>query len=134
VSKEDLETVRDAYAAFNRGGDSFFDYFDPQVEWIPPQEFLGGPVKGIAAFKDLLASLTDSFEQVEWRPVQLFETGRDGEVFALLDNYTRGKGSGAEVTVRVAHLLRLRDGKLVWGRSFSDVEEGMRVAGIESGG
>jgi ketosteroid isomerase-like protein len=132
VSKEDLETVRAAYAAFNRGDDSFFEYFDPEVEWIPPAQFVTGSVKGITGLKDLLDTLTDAFEQIQWKPVQLFETGRDGEVFALLDNYTRGKGSGAEVTVRVAHLLRLRDGKLVWGRSYSDVEEGMRVAGLES--
>jgi ketosteroid isomerase-like protein len=134
VSKEDLETVRAAYSAWNRGDDSFFEYVDPSVEWIPPPQFVSGSVKGITGLKELLASITDAFEHVQWQPVQLFETGRDGEVFALLDNYTRGKGSGAEVTVRVAHLLRLRDGKLVWGRSYADVEEGMRAAGLESAG
>jgi ketosteroid isomerase-like protein len=131
VGKEDVETVRAAYEAFNRGDETFFEYLDPEVEWIPAAQFLEGPVKGIDGLKDLLATFADAFEEIRWVPVQLFETGRDGEVLVLIDTHSRGKGSGAEVTVRVSHLVRVRDGKVVWGKVYPDADEGMRVAGIE---
>ena len=134
MSEEDRETVRAAYAAWNRGDDSFFEYIDLEMEWIPPDQFVGGTIRGREGLRDLLASFTDAFEKVEWEPVQLFDTGRDGEVLVLVDNHTRGKGSGAEVVARVAHLLRLRDGKLVWGQSFANAEEGFRAAGLEPAG
>ena len=131
MGKEDIETVRAAYEAFNRGDESFFEYLDPEVEWLPPAQFLGGTVKGVDGLKDLLASFTDAFEEIRWVPVQLFETDREGEVLVLIDVHTRGKGSGVEVTVRVAHLVRVHDGKVFWGKVYPDADEGMRVGGIE---
>jgi hypothetical protein len=41
MSEEDAKVLRDAIAAFNRGGvEQALGYFDPSVEWIGPPEWL----------------------------------------------------------------------------------------------
>jgi ketosteroid isomerase-like protein len=127
----DVETVRAAYEAWNRADGSFLEYLDPEVEWIPAAQFLEGPVKGIDALKRLLDTFTDAFEEVRWTPVRILEGAQAGEVVAILDTESRGKESGAEVKVRVAHLLRVRGGKVVWGKIYPNADEGLRAAGIE---
>lgn len=61
----------------------------------------------------------------------MLDGAQEGEVVAVLDNTTRGKGSGAELTVRVAHLLRVRDGKIVRGKVYPKAEEGLEAAGLD---
>ncbi len=130
----DLETVRAAYEAWNRADGSFFEYLDPEIEWIPPDNFVGGPVKGHDEVRRLADSVTQSFEEMRWIPVDILEGAEQGQVVAVLDNETRGKGSGAELKVRVAHVWRLRDGKIFWGKSYPDAAEGLRAAGREPSG
>ena len=128
----DADTVRAAYEAFNRGDhDSFFEYMDADIEWIPAAQFLEGPVHGREGVRELLETFTDAFEEIRWTPVQVLDGAEEGEVVAVLDTQTRGKGSGAEVTVRVAHVVRVRDGKVVWGKVYPNAAEGLRAAGIE---
>lgn len=127
----DVETVRAAYEAWNRGDGSFFEYLDPDVEWIPAAQFVEGPVHGLDGVRRLADTFTEAFEKILWKPVRIAEGVEEGQVVAVLDSESRGKGSGAEVKVRVAHVLRVREGKVVWGKVYSDASEGLRAAGLE---
>jgi ketosteroid isomerase-like protein len=40
----------------------------------------------------------------------------------IATTHTRGRGSGAEVSVPVAHLIRVRDGRIVRFQVFTDRE------------
>ena len=127
----DVETVRAAYEAWDRGDDSFFDYFDPDVEWIPAAQFVEGPVHGIDGIRRLLQTFKEAFEEIRWIPVRVVESAEAGQVVVVIDTESRGRGSWAEIKVRVAHLVRVRDGKVVWGKVYPNADEGLRAAGIE---
>ena len=131
MSDSDVELVSAAYAAFNRGGESFLEYLDPEVEWIPAAQFVQGPVHGIDELRGLLDTFRDAFEEIRWEPQRVVEASEPGEVLVLIETVTRGRGSGAEIRVRVAHLVRVRNGKVVWGKVYPDAEEGLRAAGID---
>ena len=131
MSDSDVELVSAAYAAFNRGGESFLEYLDPEVEWIPAAQFVQGPVHGIDELRGLLDTFRDAFEEIRWEPERVVEASEPGEVLVLIETITRGRGSGVEIRVRVAHLVRVRNGKIVWGKVYPDAEEGLRAAGID---
>ncbi len=131
MSTADVETVRAAYQAWNRGDDTFLEHLDPEVEWIPAAQFVEGPVRGREGVRRLLETFTEAFEEIRWEPVRIVDGAGEGEVVAVLDTKSRGRGSGAEIVVRVAHLVRVRDGKVVWGKVYPDAADGLRAAGIE---
>jgi ketosteroid isomerase-like protein len=131
VSDADVELVSAAYAAFNRGGESFLEYLDPEVEWIPAAQFVQGPVKGIDELRRLLDTFREAFEEIRWEPQRVLRASEPGEVLVLIETVTRGRGSGAEIRVSVAHLVRVRDGRLVWGKVYPDADEGLRAAGLD---
>jgi ketosteroid isomerase-like protein len=129
---DDIETIRAAYDAFNRGDGSIFEYFDPDVEWVPAPQFIeNAPVRGIEGMRRLLETYTEPFEEVHWIPVRIEKGAEEGLFVAVIDAEVRGAGSGAEVGTRVAHLIRMRDGKLVWGRVYPNPSEGLRAAGVD---
>ena len=128
---DDVEIVRAAYEAFNRGDESFLEYLDPEVEFIPAAQFVEGPVHGIDELRHLLDTFNEAFDEIQWVPVRIEEGRKEGEVVVVLDVHTRGRGSGAEVTVRVAHHVQVRDGKLIWGKVYPKAEEGLQAAGLK---
>ena len=131
MSDSDVELVSAAYAAFNRGGESFLEYLDPEVEWIPAAQFVQGPVHGIDELRGLLDTFRDAFEEIRWEPQRVVEASEPGEVLVLIETITRGRGSGVEIRVRVAHLVRVRNGKIVWGKVYPDADAGREAAGLD---
>ena len=131
MSAADVETTRAAYASFNRGDGSFFELLDEKVEVIPAAQFVGGPARGHDEVRRLMESFTQAFEEIRWEPVRIVESSKPGDVVAQVDVHTRGRGSGAEVTVRVAHITSVRDGKVTRLEVFPKAEDGLRAAGVE---
>jgi ketosteroid isomerase-like protein len=131
VSDTDIDVVSAAYAAFNRGDEEFVEYLDPEVEWIPAAQFVEGPVHGVDELRRLLDTFRDAFEEIRWEPQRVIEASEPGEVLVLIETVTRGRGSGAEIRVRVAHLVRVRNGKIVWGKVYPDADAGLQAAGLE---
>jgi ketosteroid isomerase-like protein len=43
----------------------------------------------------------------------------------------RGKGSGLEMEFDYAYLWRLRDGKIVYSKSYGDIEKALAAAGLK---
>ena len=127
----DVELVTTAYEAFNSGGDSFLQYIDPEVEWIPAAQFVEGPVHGIDELRALLDTFREAFEEIRWEPQRVVEASEPGEVLVLIETITRGRGSGVEIRVRVAHLVRVRNGKIVWGKVYPDADAGLEAAGLD---
>ena len=52
------------------------------------------------------------------------------KVVALLHTYARGRGSGVDVEVPVAHVLTFKGGKCTGYVSYHDRAEALRVAGL----
>ena len=106
---EDVELIRRAYETWARSGEleSLIAFLDPEIEWLTaPYAPEPGPHHGHDAIR--------------------LATRRSDEYLVVATTHTRGKGSGAEVSVPVAHLIRLRGDKIVRLQVFTDREQAIR--------
>jgi uncharacterized protein len=127
----DLERVRRAYAAFNEGGvEALLESLGPEVqirdrESSPDRETRYGE-EGI---KQLFASYMEAFDALSLEPEEFIDVG--DEIVVSLCQRVRGKGSGAEIGARVAHVWTLRDGAVVRLRIFGDKERALEALRAE---
>jgi ketosteroid isomerase-like protein len=122
------------YEARNRGDvDAVLAECDPEVEWQPHLARLGNePIRGHDAVRAYMISLGEDWESFRHEPVRFFDAG--DKVVAFLDTYARGRGSGVDLEVPVAHVLTFEGGKCLGYVSYHDRAEAMRVAGLEASG
>jgi ketosteroid isomerase-like protein len=80
--------------------------------------------------------ILDYFEDVEsawdrWRVEVLRVTeGADGRVVIVMTMHARGKGSGASVAQRIAHIWTLRDGRLFRNEPHREPEQALLALGL----
>jgi ketosteroid isomerase-like protein len=130
MSRANVEAAERIYAARGRGDvDAVLAELHPEVEWRPHLSALGGrPVRGHAGVREYLASLAEEWEDFRQELVRVFDAG--DEVVAFLKTYGRGRASGVELNLEVAHVLRFRDGACVESRTYLDRDEALSAAGL----
>jgi ketosteroid isomerase-like protein len=118
------------YEARNRGDvDAVLAECDPDVEWQPHLVRLGRePIQGHAAVRAYMASLREDWESFRHEPEQFFDAG--DKVVAFLHTYARGRGSGVDIEVPVAHVLTFKEGKCLGYVSYHDRAKALKVAGL----
>jgi uncharacterized protein len=126
----DLEQFwRDA-EAFNRGDvEAFLESVDPEIEFIPRRAPVQGAYHGHAGIREFFADNAESFDVFEVRIDEVHEIGE--QIVAVGTVRIKGKGSGAEVTVPTASVIRYRDGKIVRSEEMNDRTRALRAAGGE---
>jgi ketosteroid isomerase-like protein len=133
MSQDNVELIRRVYDAWNRGDvDSTFEVFDHDIEWVLPEGGLNsGIYRGHDAVRELLEGYLEAFDLFRQEPEQFFDA--PGRVVAFIRTSVRGKGSGAEATVRPAHLWTIREGKVVRMEVFpaAEREKALEVLGLE---
>ena len=131
MSKENVAAAKRMYEARNRGDvAAVLAECDPDVEWHPHLSSLSGrPIQGHAGIREYMASLEESWRVFRHDPERFIDAG--DKVVALLQTHARGRGSGAELDVPVAHVLSFRNGKCLGYVSYLDQAEGLRAAGVE---
>jgi uncharacterized protein len=131
MSRENVAAAKRIYEARNRGDvDAVLAESDPEVEWHPHLATLGGqPIRGHDEVRAYLASLREDWEHFLHEPEKFFDAG--DKVVAFLHTYARGRASGADVEVLVAHVLTFERGKCLEFVSYHDRAEALRVAGLE---
>jgi molybdopterin-synthase adenylyltransferase len=101
----------------------------PEVEFdsvlgISGRAYLGH--EGIRQYFDDVASAWR-----EWRvEVEQVTEAADGRVVIVMTMHARGKGSGASVAERTAHIWTLTDGKLRHNEPYREPDEALRVLGL----
>ena len=131
MSRENVAAAKRIYESRNRGDvEAVLAEFDPGATWEPHLATLGGrPINGHAEIRRYLKSLREDWKHFRHEPEGFFEAG--DKVVAFLHTYAKGRGSGADVEMPVAHVLRFADGKCLGYVSYGDRDEAMRVAGLE---
>ena len=134
MSEENVERLRDAYAAWNRGdSEAFLPDLHPQVEFHQAAGFPGmgvyrGPKAVSSAFKDLV----EAFADFKAEPEDIIEM-EDGRLLAMVRLMGHGRGSGAPFEVSGAHLFTIApDGRLLRFEAYFDRSEALEAAGLSA--
>lgn len=130
MSADNLELVRDAYEAANRGDwDALFRLAGPEIEWeTDPRLPNAGIYRGRQEIQRFLDDQAAAFDRTLFEPERLFANG--DKVLVLLRVRRRLAQSTAELELRIAHLWTVREGKAVRGQAFAERERAFEAAGV----
>jgi ketosteroid isomerase-like protein len=131
MSQENVEVVRLATAAFNRGGfDDVADRFAlPEYEWHSAEGVPGaGVYRGREAVKGYVREFLGSWRRYALEEERIVDVG--DRVLALVHVRAEGKASGVVLDVAVAYLHTLRDGRLARTDVFFDPREALDALGL----
>ena len=128
MSRDNVEIVRRAYDHLSRTGDFPWELIDPKVEVHDPPSLPDAEIRhGHEGLRAGLESARSSFDDLAFEVDQIYDAGEDVVVFVRM--HARGRESGVDLDVAVAHLITLDDGKLIRIRAMGR-EEAMEAAGL----
>jgi uncharacterized protein len=131
MSEENVEVVRRAFEAFNRG-----DLKGMVADVAPTFEYVatgaipgaGGVYRGPEGWRDFVGWIWDQFESPRVEIRELTEVG--DQVLVSVTMRGRGKLSGVEASWDVWQLWTVRDGEVVHGQGFTTKAEALEAAGL----
>ena len=132
MSQENVEIVRDAAVAFNRGDlDAWFEYLADDIDYRAAEGALDdrGPMHGKDAVRAYLQDWLDLFDDFKSEALELIDAGED-RVIAVGRISGRAKLSGVETDLTSAALYTIRDGKIARGREYWTKEQALEAAGL----
>jgi ketosteroid isomerase-like protein len=132
MSDELIALVRSAYEALNRRDfDRWMQQVDPQVEVYELAEAPEPAVyRGPEGVRRWLEQQDEVFEEFWMEPTEVVVSGN--VVLATVALHGRGRGSTAPVTIKVFHVLTMRDGLLLRARGFLNEADARNAAAAES--
>jgi ketosteroid isomerase-like protein len=129
MSQENVEIVRRAYEAANRGDpDGAFRDWHSDVELTTPAGINADVYRGRAECQAFLRDLRGAFEGFAVQPEEFIESG--DQVVVIVKSRLRPKGSTAELQLRNAAVWTVRDGKVVSVNLFRNAEEALEAVGL----
>jgi ketosteroid isomerase-like protein len=116
-------------AVNRRDSEALVDLLSPDVEFFPILAALEGPVySGLPGVRRWLRSLELDWEVFETRLDCVYDLG--DSALGLGGWHARGRTSGVELDSQLgAWHARLRDGQVVWWRTYTDRAEALRSLG-----
>jgi uncharacterized protein len=132
VPREDVELVRSAFEAWNRGDiDEFVELMAEDIAWL---EVSGRPEGesserfGRDRMRRALESLFDAWESYHLEVQRIEDVG--DRVVAVVREVARGRSSGLEVDGRWGYLVTVEDGLIVRIEAYRDAGQALQVAGL----
>jgi ketosteroid isomerase-like protein len=133
MSEENGRVAQAAVDAFNRDGvDGWLEYFTDDVDYRAAEGAIDdrGPIHGKDALRAYAEDWTEMFDDVRFEPVEVIDAG-DDTVIAVMRISARPKGTSAEaLTLSVAGVNTIRDGKIARSREYWTREEALEAAGL----
>jgi ketosteroid isomerase-like protein len=128
---ENIGLVQRATAAFNaRDVEAFIAELDPAAEVEPLRALLES--KRYAGPEGAREMFADFDEDWEYLRLEIDDVREAGEEVVLLGRLlSRGRASRVDLEVPIGFVWRVRNGKLVHGKTFSEPADALRAAGIE---
>src|SRR5919197_3675317 len=124
MSQANVEIVRGVHEAFNRRDvDAILAVWDQDAEFRPVMSALEGAVyHGHEGLRRWMREVDQDWDVFEAHGEEYRDLG--DKVLALGRWHARGRASGIVLDVQTAAwVARLRDGKVVWYRTFTDRDE-----------
>lgn len=133
MSRENIETVRRAYDAWNRGEpEAAIELLSPEIEWhLPPNLPDAESWRGRDEVVQGLSSLSGSWSELRAEVRDLISAG--DRVVALVRFQGQGATTGLPVEgVSVdAQVWTLREGRVVEVRMYSGTDEALEAVGLQ---
>jgi uncharacterized protein len=133
MSRENVELVRGGYEMFARGDlEGAAALFSPDAD-VADAGGLGiagtaaGRRTGPAGFLQATGEVAEAFDDYTVKAEEFIDAGDSVVVSARISG--RGRESGLEMEMRVAHLWTIRDGKVVHGDVYRTADEALEAAG-----
>ena len=128
-----MERLRGAYQAFNDGGgvEAILDHLGGPEFQVRDRE--SAPDRetrfGREGIRQLFDSYMEAFDALRLEPEEFIDAG--DQIVVSLQQRVRGKGSGAEIAARVAHVWTMRGGSVLRLRIFGDKEKALEALRAE---
>jgi ketosteroid isomerase-like protein len=129
MSQQNVKTVLDAGAAFNRGDlATWFEYYTDDMDYRPVEGAIDdqGQIHGKDGYRAYVQDWLDTFNDVRLEPVEQIAVGED-KVIAVVRARGRAKLSGVEPELTFAVLYTIRDGKIARGREYWTRDEALEA-------
>jgi ketosteroid isomerase-like protein len=130
MSQENVEVVREALEALNRGDvEVAVALFDSDIEWWHREDDPAATVhRGHDGITSRLVYLREHFSKLQGETKELIECA--GSVVVPLVAVGRGRSSGAAFQENEVLLFRLRDGKTTEVREYREKAEALKAVGL----
>jgi ketosteroid isomerase-like protein len=131
MADEIVAPLSGAIKAFNDEGiETALEYFDPEIEWVAPPEWLEDRLyRGHDGLRRLTAFWTQQFDEYRVEADRYIELG-DNRVLALLHQRGRIKGSGDVIEGELGYLAQIQAGKLRKVHVYFSWEVALEAAGM----
>jgi ketosteroid isomerase-like protein len=133
MSQENVEILRRAYDAFNRGDLDMLasEFYDPQVEWQTSREDPDAAThRGREAVRRYFDQWLESFEGLHADVEEYIDASND-RVFTWVRWTGRGRESGIDTEWWLAIVSTLRGGRILRVEEYFDRAEGLEAAGLK---
>jgi ketosteroid isomerase-like protein len=133
MSEDNVETVRRATDAFNRGDlEAFLANFAPEAEWHPPGQFVDRDVyRGHAELRQFWTETREDLEELSTNVSEIRAVG-DDKVFVAAVGGGRGKRSEARFEQPLWYVMTVRDGLIVLVEDYPDSAQALEAAGLSA--
>lgn len=132
MSAEDVRTIQDTYASFERGDlDGTLSNFHDDIEWIEPDGYFPsarGRHRGVNRVREIFQSYGEYWERFDVKPEEYIDAG-DGRILVIGMAEFQAKGSDETYRARLANLWTMRDGKAERLQVFNDTALVWRALG-----
>jgi uncharacterized protein len=140
MSEENVEILRRMYSAFNAATSApnpveairvvFEPYADPEIVWEPEASAPEGQIRhGIDGVMENFDVILEGLENLRQVPERFIDSG--DRVVVLVRTEVRFRTTGLELNEDWAHLITMRDGKIVRVQQFRDRAKALEAAGLE---
>ena len=131
MSRENIDLALTAYEAWDRGDiETAFAGIDEDFEFHEDPQFPeAGVYRGRDAFRGYFDRFREEWEGYRVRVEEVLDSG--DKVLVFTQQMARGKASGVQIDLRIAHLWTIRSGKAVRMQAYFDRAEALKALGLE---
>jgi ketosteroid isomerase-like protein len=132
MSRKNVEIVRRSIEAFNSGDvEHMLALADPNLEWLPAFGAATGggtAYHGHDGFREYWRGTQEIWDRFHFSAERFIDD--EESVVVIGRGSGHAKGSGVDIDQPFAMLWKVRAGRLVFGQTFTDPAEALRVAGL----
>jgi ketosteroid isomerase-like protein len=129
MSEENIEVIRRAFDAFNRGdSEGVAAALAPGFEYVATGALVGafGEYRGAEGFREFLDLFWEEFDEPKIQSREMIDA--DDGVLTWVTFRGRGRQSGVETSLDLWHMWTLQNGKAVRGRAFRSKREALEAS------